>query len=165
MRMIIGLGGNLENTVSAISGALAALADHGRVVRVSRLWRTRAVGPAQPDYANASAVLEWPADPRALLTRCQEIEAASGRDRSGEQRWGPRVLDLDLLLAESFVCRGPMLELPHPRFHERRFALEPAAEVAPHWVHPIEGLTVLQLAESSRREDPDTVIGVTDFAP
>jgi 2-amino-4-hydroxy-6-hydroxymethyldihydropteridine diphosphokinase len=163
-RLLIGLGGNLDDTESAIRSALAALAGEGRVEGVSRLWRTRAVGPSQPDFLNAAAVLEWPADPRALLARCQEIESAWGRDRSREERWGPRVLDLDLLLSGFVVCRGPSLVLPHPRFHERRFALEPAAEVTPHWFHPIEGLTVGQLAASSRRREVDSIVGVTDFA-
>jgi 2-amino-4-hydroxy-6-hydroxymethyldihydropteridine diphosphokinase len=164
VRVLIGLGGNLDGSESAIRGALASLAGRGRVESVSRLWRTRAVGPEQPDYSNAAAVINWPADPRALLTRCQEIEAAAGRDRAGEERWGPRVLDLDLLLAESCVCRGPLLELPHPRFHERRFALEPAAEVAPHWVHPLAGLTVHELAGIARANDADAVIGVSEFS-
>ena len=165
MRIVIGLGGNLDDTESAISGALAALADDGRVERVSRIWRTRPVGPEQPDYTNAAALVEWPADPRRLLTRCQEIEAAAGRDRSREERWGPRVLDLDLLLAEFVVCRGSRLVLPHPRFHKRRFALEPAAEVVPHWIHPIEGLSLAQLAESSRLNEADSILGATDFDP
>ncbi|MGD9252648.1 MAG: 2-amino-4-hydroxy-6-hydroxymethyldihydropteridine diphosphokinase [Holophagae bacterium] len=164
VRLLIGLGGNLDDTESAIRGALAALAGEGQVERVSRLWRTRAVGPSQPDYVNAAAVLEWPADPRALLARCQEIESAWGRDRSREERWGPRVLDLDLLLSGFIVCRGPSLVLPHPRFHERRFALEPAAEVAPSWVHPLVGLTVQELAEIARKKDANAVIGVTDFS-
>ena len=147
----------------AFSECLQTLAAEGRVIAVSRLWHTRAVGPPQPDYLNAATLIEWPAGPRALLARCLELEAAAGRDRSVEARWGPRVLDIDLLLAESVVCRGPMLTLPHPRLHERRFALEPAAEVAPDWTHPLLGRTVLGLVEDARKREPDAIVEVLSF--
>jgi 2-amino-4-hydroxy-6-hydroxymethyldihydropteridine diphosphokinase len=153
MEILIGLGGNLGERKSAFSRALEALAVDGRVVTVSRLWRTRPVGP----------LIEWPAGPRSLLDRCRELEMAAGRDRAQEERWGPRTLDLDLLIADSAVCRGPGLELPHPRFHLRRFALEPAAEVAPRWIHPLIGLTIGALAEKARQREPDAILGVSDF--
>jgi 2-amino-4-hydroxy-6-hydroxymethyldihydropteridine diphosphokinase len=150
MRLIIGLGGNIGDPAAAFARALDALGDQAWILFTSRLWITRAVGPEQPDYLNAAAVIHWPGDLHALLARCRELEEAAGRDRTTEKRWGPRVLDLDLLLADGIVCRGPGLEVPHPRFHERRFALEPAAEVAPEWVHPLLGLTVSELAEAAR---------------
>jgi 2-amino-4-hydroxy-6-hydroxymethyldihydropteridine diphosphokinase len=133
------------------------------VAAVSSLWRTRAVGPAQADYLNAAALIEWPGPPRELLDHCLELEGAAGRDRSGGDRWGPRTLDLDLLLARGVVCRGPTLELPHPRLHLRRFALEPAAEVAGSWVVPTIGRTVEELAERSREAEPDAIVGVDPF--
>jgi 2-amino-4-hydroxy-6-hydroxymethyldihydropteridine diphosphokinase len=147
----------------AFSECLASLAAEGQVVDVSRLWRTRAIGPPQPDYLNAAALVEWPAGPRALLARCLELEAAAGRQRSAETRWGPRTLDIDLLLAESVVCRGPMLTLPHPRLYERRFALEPAAETAPNWTHPLLGRTIAKLAEEAREREPDAILEVFNF--
>jgi len=147
----------------AFSECLQTLAAEGRVITVSRLWRTRAIGPPQPDYLNATALVAWPAGPRALLGRCLELETASGRDRSAEARWGPRVLDIDLLLAELVVCRGPILALPHPRLHERRFALEPAAEVTPDWPHPLIGRTLLDLTEESREREPDAIVEVLSF--
>ncbi len=163
MEILIGLGGNLGKPGVAFAQALEALAQKGRVKAVSRLWRTRPVGPSQPDFLNAAAVIDWPAGPRSLLDRCRELEAASGRDRAREQQWGPRTLDLDLLIAASTVRRGPDLELPHPRLHERRFALEPAAEVAPNWVHPLFGLTVEELAEQARRNEPEAILEVVKF--
>jgi 2-amino-4-hydroxy-6-hydroxymethyldihydropteridine diphosphokinase len=163
VRVVLGLGGNTGDCRMAFSECLAALAAEGRVIAVSRLWRTRPVGPPQPDYLNAAALVEWPAGPRALLARCLELETAAGRDRSAEARWGPRVLDIDLLLAESVVCRGPILTLPHPRLHERRFALEPAAEVAPDWTHPLLGRTVLELAEDARKREPEAIVEVLSF--
>lgn len=162
-RVVLGLGGNTGEPASAFRKALERLACDGRIEAVSRLWRTRPVGPMQPDYLNAAAVFSWPAGPRSLLARCRQLEAAAGRDRSTEARWGPRVLDLDLLLAEALVCRGPTLELPHPCFHERRFALEPAAEVAPEWRHPVLGLTIGQLADRRRAREPDAILEVLSF--
>ncbi len=162
-RVILGLGGNTGEPASLFRHALDALGRDGRIAAWSRLWRTRAVGPPQPDYFNAAAVVSWPAGPRSLLARCRQLEAAAGRDRSTGERWGPRALDLDLLLAEDLVCRGPTLELPHPRFHERRFALEPSAEIAPGWRHPLLGLTVGQLADRQRAREPNAILEVKDF--
>jgi len=164
MRVVLGLGSNMGDSRLAFSECLQELAAaEGRVIAVSRLWHTRAVGPPQPDYLNAAALIEWPAGPRALLARCHELESAVGRDRSAEARWGPRVLDIDLLLAESVVCRGPTLTLPHPRMHERRFALEPAAEVAPDWTHPLIGRTISDLADDARDRYPDAILEVFSF--
>jgi 2-amino-4-hydroxy-6-hydroxymethyldihydropteridine diphosphokinase len=163
MRMLIGFGGNLGDPAKAFSRALEQIAEAGEIIAVSRLWRTLPVGPSQPDFLNAAAVIEWPGGPRSLLERCRELEVDAGRDRVQERRWGPRILDLDLLLAASAVCRGPALELPHQRFHERRFVLEPSAEVAASWTHPLLGLTIEELAARARKHEPDAIIEVVDF--
>jgi 2-amino-4-hydroxy-6-hydroxymethyldihydropteridine diphosphokinase len=161
--VLVGLGGNLGDPRAAFAAALAALAGTGEVVATSGLWRTRPVGPAQPDYLNAVILIGWPGEPRSLLARCLELERAAGRDRSSAPRWGARPLDLDLLLARGLVWRGPDLELPHPRLHERAFALVPAAEVAPGWVHPVVGLTLAELADAVRRADPGALVSSTPF--
>lgn len=163
MEILIGLGGNLGEPESAFSRALEALAVDGRVVTVSRLWRTRPVGPSQRDFLNAAAVIEWPAGPRSLLDHCRELEVAAGRDRAQEERWGPRTLDLDLLMAPAVVIRGVDLEIPHPMLHQRRFALEPAAEVAPRWIHPLIGLTIEAMVEKARQREPDAILEIFDF--
>jgi 2-amino-4-hydroxy-6-hydroxymethyldihydropteridine diphosphokinase len=165
LRVLLGLGGNVGDTKGIFDDCLAALAVTGRPLAKSRLWRTRAVGPPQADFFNAAVVVDWPAGPHDLHLCCREIERAAGRDRLREDRWGPRPLDLDLLLAENLVCRGPSLELPHPRFHSRRFALEPANEIAPAWVHPLVGKAVARLADEAREREPEAILEVIDFEP
>ena len=163
MRVLLGLGSNVGDAPTTFTGALDVLNSEGEVVALSKLWRTRPVGPKQPDFLNAAAVVEWPADPRRLLVRCRELEQAAGRDRQREERWGPRTLDLDLLMASQVVCRGARLQLPHPRFHQRRFALEPAAELAPDWIHPLLGLTIEEMAAQARLREPDGILDVLSF--
>ena len=163
VRVLLGVGSNLGESRLAFSSCIEQLAAEGRIVATSRLWRTRAIGPPQPDYFNGAMVIDWPTGPRSLLKRCLELEAAAGRDRTREERWGPRALDLDLLLAEAVICRGPDLELPHPRFHHRRFALEPAFEVAPEWTHPLLGRTIRELVHEARNHDPEGIISVNPF--
>ena len=157
MRLLIGLGGNQGEPRTAFDRARAALAEDGTVLECSSLYRTAPVGPPQPEYLNAVLLLETRRPPLALLDRCQAIEAAAGRDRTAERRWGPRALDLDLLLADRLVHRGARLVLPHPRLAERAFALVPAAEIAPEWVHPIVGRPLAALAAEVLRRDPAAV--------
>ena len=163
LHAIIGLGANLGDGSSTFAAVLNDLRTDAEVVAVSRLWHTRPVGPEQPDYLNAAALVRWTNGPGGLLARCQKLETAAGRDRDAELRWGPRTLDLDLLIFEDLVWRGPELEVPHPRFHERAFALVPAAEVAPGWVHPLLGHTLADLAGEARRADPDALLSSEPF--
>ena len=158
MEIVIGLGGNIGEPRAAFRRAREALATEGRVTAGSSLWRTHPVGPSQPEFLNAAILLEWPQAPEHLLRRCRELEADEGRDRAQEERWGPRLLDLDLLIARNAVRRGPVLELPHPRLHERRFALEPTAELVPDWIHPLLGRTIDQLAIEARQREPDAIL-------
>lgn len=121
-----------------------------RILSCSAFRRTRAVGPEQPDFLNAAVLVASALPPRALLHRCQAVEAAHGRDRTREERWGPRTLDVDLLVAEGVVCSGPLLELPHPRLLDRAFALVPAAEVAPDMRTSPRGQRLAELAAGLR---------------
>jgi 2-amino-4-hydroxy-6-hydroxymethyldihydropteridine diphosphokinase len=162
VEILIGLGANLGDPPGAFREALAVLDDRHSVVSVSSLYRARAVGPAQPDYHNAAALLEVDCCPLSLLAECLELEAVAGRRREEEVRWGPRTLDLDLLMANGLVRRGPTLELPHPRFHERAFALIPAAELAPEWIHPVLGRTIADLADTAQGRDSG---GIFDQLP
>ena len=146
MRLLIGLGGNQGAVQDVFSLAVASLAAHVDVVSRSAVWRSEAQGPPQPDYLNAAILVETGIHPHEILSLCRGIEADAGRDRARERRFGPRPLDLDLLLAPGLVIETPSLTLPHPRLAERRFALAPAAELAPEWVHPRALLTLAELA-------------------
>lgn len=147
VRACIGLGSNLDHPERQVRMALQALAElpHSHVASVSSLYLTPPMGPAgQPDYVNAVAVLDTALPALALLDALQHIEAAQGRTRSGE-RWGPRTLDLDLLLYGDEVIDHPRLSVPHPGIALRAFVLLPLAEAAPDVKLP-DGRAVAALA-------------------
>ncbi len=129
----VALGSNLADPQAQLRQATAALSrlPDTALAATSRWYRTAPLGPpGQPDYLNAVVHLRTGLSPYALLAALLLIETAQGRVR-GPQRWGPRSLDLDLLLYGDRVLHDPELTLPHPRLHERRFVLEPLAEIAP----------------------------------
>lgn len=129
--VFIGLGSNLGDREQHIHTALRELAEAGdiRVVAVSRVYDTEPVAcpPGQPRFLNAVAELATALDPHALLARLQAIEVRHGRTRSLPN--GPRTLDLDLLLYGDRVIDDPALTVPHPRMWQRRFVMEPLAEI------------------------------------
>ena len=131
-RAAIGLGANLGDAAATLREAIAELArlPATELLRASRLYRTPAWGRTeQPDFINAVALVEtaWPA--RDLLDGLLGIERAFGRTRADGERWGPRTLDLDLLLYGDAVIDEPGLQVPHPHLHERAFALVPLLDV------------------------------------
>ena len=137
VRAYVGLGSNLESPRTQVERAFAALAGlpRTRLAGRSRLYRSDPLGPpGQPDYVNAVAALDTALEPLALLDALQSIEHAHGRVRT--LRWGPRTLDLDLLLYGTRISRCARLTLPHPRLHERAFVLYPLADLAPGLVLP-----------------------------
>lgn len=162
MEVVLGLGGNVGDPPAAFARALARLAVGHELTAVSGLYRSRPVGPAQAEFWNMAARMVTAETPLGLLRLCAELEAAEGRRRREEIRWGPRCLDIDLLIAAGIVHRGPRLELPHRELHRRAFALVPAAEVASGWVHPYLGQTLAELAEDALRSDPSAVRRVGD---
>ena len=147
---VIGLGANLGDARASVLGALDVLdlLPSTRLLRASKLYRTPAWGQTeQPDFINAAAVLETGLDARALLERLLAIERDFGRTRVVGERWGPRTLDLDLLLFGDAVIAEPGLQVPHPHLHERAFVLLPLAEIAPELMIPKIG-TVGELAST-----------------
>jgi len=138
----VGLGANLGEAARTVREALQeldALPDT-RLLRASRLYRTRAWGvEAQPDFINAVAMLETALSARGLLDALLALERAHGRDRARETRWGPRTLDLDLLVHGDARIDEPGLRVPHPHLHERAFVLLPLADIAPDTVVPGAG--------------------------
>ncbi|HEX7901611.1 MAG TPA: 2-amino-4-hydroxy-6-hydroxymethyldihydropteridine diphosphokinase [Planctomycetota bacterium] len=136
----VGLGSNLGDRRAILASALASLAPR----RVSRIVETEPWGRAdQPPFLNAVAEIDTALQPGPLLARLLEIEALHGRVRA--ERWGPRTLDLDLLLYGDRVVAEPGLTVPHPRLAERRFVLESLAELAPDLAVPGVGRAVREL--------------------
>ena len=130
----IGLGANLGDAAATLREAIAELARLPRteLLRASQLYRTPAWGVTeQPDFINAVALVETTLSPRDLLDALLAIERSFGRTRLDGERWGPRTLDLDLLLHGDAMIDEPGLRVPHPHLHERAFALLPLAEIAP----------------------------------
>ena len=129
----IGIGSNLRNPYRQVSSAFDALAGlpSSHLMRKSQLYRSPPVGPPeQPDYVNAAALLDTGLGPLELLDALQAIERSHGRRRDGA-RWGPRTLDLDLLLLGNLVLNSQRLCLPHPEMHRRAFVLVPMSDIAP----------------------------------
>lgn len=139
------LGSNLGDRVVTLHRALLALAEKGgRLVAVSGVYETAAWGmEAQPAFLNQAVQLSTDLTPEQLLTACQQIEADLGRERL--ELWGPRTLDVDILLYDDLVLQTEELTIPHPRLPERRFALVPLADIAPKVQHPQLGQPVAAL--------------------
>ena len=145
-RAFIGAGANLGEPVHQIRLAQDALQKSPGVefLGASSLYRTQPMGPVeQSPFINAVFALEPEIGPHDLLSLLLEIEQNMGRVR--KERWGPRVIDLDLLFFGEEIIKGPGLEVPHPRLHERRFVLAPLAEIAPGFVHPVLQKSVSEL--------------------
>ena len=127
----IGLGSNLQSPRDQVTSALDELArlPACQLIKASSLYRSAPLGPAQPDYINAVAALGTELEPLALLRQLQALEQQHGRLRL--ERWGPRTLDLDLLLYDDVEMATEVLTLPHPEMVNRNFVLIPLAEIAP----------------------------------
>jgi len=153
VRAYLGLGANLGDREAGIRHALALLGaiDGIEVARVSSLVETDPVGgpEGQPRYINAVAAIDTELAPRELLRACLEVETALGRTRA--ERWGPRTIDVDVLLYGEEVVGGDGLAIPHPRMHRRAFVLGPLAEIAPEARHPTLGATARELADGLAR--------------
>ena len=179
--VLIGLGSNQSTVVGGpretILKAVDLVKEKGMAIRkLSQLYATPAFPLGSgPDFVNAAIAVDTDLAPAQVLSLLHEVEAALGRERS--VRWGARSVDLDLLTHGSQVCPDPQtqgywrmlalddqmkhapnqLVLPHPRLQDRAFVLVPLADIAPDWMHPVLGLSVLQMLDALPKEDKDSV--------
>ena len=140
----IALGSNMDNPHRQLDCALESLSADPQITltALSQRYQTPPIGPSQPDYINAAAQLQTSLSPEALLDLLQAIEQQQDRVRT--LRWGPRTIDLDILLYDNLEQDTARLTIPHPRMHERAFVLLPLADINPDLVLPC-GKTVSQL--------------------
>ncbi len=139
MKYYLGLGSNLGDSKAILRRGLELIEEKkiGKVIARSHLYLTEPVGgPDQPEFVNAAAAVESALEPEAMLKALLLLESELGRTRRAEEKNFPRTLDLDILLVDDKIIRGPEITVPHPRMRERRFALEPLAEIAGEAVDP-----------------------------
>jgi 2-amino-4-hydroxy-6-hydroxymethyldihydropteridine diphosphokinase len=143
----LSLGSNLGDRAANLREAIQKLADLGNVVGVSSFYETEPVElTAQPWFLNCAVKLDTEKMPRQLISAILSVEQSMGRQR--KQKKGPRTIDIDILLFGSSVIEIPSLTIPHPKLHERRFVLEPLAEIAPDARHPIFKRSMRELRDA-----------------
>jgi 2-amino-4-hydroxy-6-hydroxymethyldihydropteridine diphosphokinase len=174
-RVVLSVGSNLGDRLGTLQGCVQAIGElpETDVLAVSPVYETAPVGgPAQPDYLNAVLVIETGLAPRDLLAATQRIEADFGRARvEGSERFGPRTLDIDIIVFAGEVSDDPVLTLPHPRAHERAFVLAPWHDLDPAASLPGRGAVAALLADalltgSGRdgvRRQPGMILGTPDL--
>lgn len=144
--ILIGLGANLGDRMGNLARAVAALSQHVRVSAVSPVYATRPWGVTdQPDFLNLCLCAHGRQAPETLLRLCQSIERDLGRQPG--PRWGPRVIDIDLLFVGQSCMQTATLTLPHPALRQRAFVLIPLADIAPDFIDPVTGQRVAELAQ------------------
>lgn len=159
VRAAIALGSNIGDSREILEAAIATLAKTpGIVLEAKSHWyKTKAVGPPQPDYLNGCVIVRIFMLPQLLLETLLAIEQKFGRVR--QERWGPRTLDLDLLLYDDLIVDTPTLQIPHPRMRERAFVLVPLTEIAPDWVEPVSGCVIKDLVKEVNCSDVHLLMG------
>ena len=145
------LGSNIGDRKALLDKAQSHIEqEYCHIIKVSKIYETLPWGfQANTTFFNQAILINTSLPPQELLTHCLEIETSMGRIRTPnkQQLYTSRCIDIDLLFYENTVCQTPSLTLPHPLLQHRLFALQPLAEVAPDWVHPILGLTAAQMIQ------------------
>lgn len=155
----LALGSNMGDSQAILEAAIATLAQTPGIFLEARShwYKTKAVGPPQPDYLNGCVTLQVEMLPQELLENLLQIERQFGRVR--QERWGPRTLDLDLLLYDDFVVDTANLQIPHPGMRDRAFVLVPLAEIASDWVEPVSGRVIQELLKEVDCSDVHLLVG------
>ena len=149
---VLSIGSNMGDRAANLTDAVRRLgAEQGiTVTAVSPFYRTAPVGPVVQDhFINGAVRITTTLAPEELMRRCLAIEAQMGRDRANAVRWGPRLIDIDIILFDDITLQTETLELPHPRFRERAFVLVPIVDIAPEWL--VAGQTLASLASTMDR--------------
>lgn len=162
--VFIGIGANLGPVRENFARALRSIEKHARVVAVSSLYESDPVGPQdQPKFTNAVIKIETELSPFDLLDHLKAVEREIGRKKT--KRWGPRVMDLDIIFYEDLVISTDSLVVPHPRAHERRFVLEPLLEIDPDARHPSKNMAVRDICSGLgdshailKTDDPEVIL-------
>ncbi|GAA4470483.1 2-amino-4-hydroxy-6-hydroxymethyldihydropteridine diphosphokinase [Nemorincola caseinilytica] len=152
------MGSNEGDRLAWLGRAVASLAHVGQVQNISALYETAAWGrEEQPPFLNIALQLHTALPAHELLQATQQIEQQLGRERT--IKWGPRTLDIDMLFYNDEVIDTPLLKVPHPYLHQRRFVLAPMAEIAPWYVHPVLHKTIAVLLDECTDTQAVTRVG------
>jgi len=153
----LSMGANMGNRMVNLRTALRLLKLNGvKILARSDIFETAPFGVThQPRFLNACITIETDLDPYSLLDLLKRIEKDTGRIL--RKRWGPREIDIDILLMENTLIRDPKLQIPHPGLHERAFVLKPLCQIAPDMIHPLKGKSISALWEDIPQEDRSMV--------
>jgi 2-amino-4-hydroxy-6-hydroxymethyldihydropteridine diphosphokinase len=148
MNVFLLSGSNINDRINNLNYARNLIAEKiGNVIRCSSIYETAAWGnDNQPEFLNQALQVDTNLLPEQILKMLKSIEESMGRKQSA--KWGPRIIDIDILLMDDTIYESPILTIPHPQMHKRRFTLMPLAEIAPDTMHPKLKLTVRELLES-----------------
>ncbi len=143
----LALGTNLGDRLANLHAAIEAMSPEIKVIVESKVYETPPWGiENQPEFLNMAAKCETAFEPEPLLKRLKQLEVQLGREQSF--RWGPRLIDIDILFYDDLLLESESLTIPHPRLHERAFVLMPLADIAPDFVHPVLKETIKELLTS-----------------
>lgn len=149
LRVYLSLGSNIADRAANLKQAIAHLGELGTVVAVSSFYETEPVeNTLQPWFLNCAVALDTDNTPKQLLSAVLKIEREMGRTRSRDEWKGPRIIDIDVIFFGDSVIQTAGLTIPHPAMHERRFVLEPLAEIAPDVRHPVLKQTAREMRDA-----------------